>query len=143
MKKITMLAVAVLSFFAASFAFAADAQYNYMSAKELEGKIKAKEAVQIVDIQVEAEYGQHHIKGAVPTYSYPVKSAEDKAKLDAALPALKDSKAPVVIVCPRGAGGAERTHAYLKEKGLDASRLYILEKGQAGWDCAELTEGAK
>lgn len=112
-----------------------------MSGPELERKLKAQEPVIILDIQVEPEYEQHHIHSATPTHAYPVKSAEDKAKLDAALPKLEGSDAPVVIVCPRGAGGAERTYAYLKEKGVAEDRLYILEKGQAGWSCPELTEG--
>jgi hypothetical protein len=47
----------------------------------------------------------------------------------------------VVIVCPRGAGGARRTYNYLRDKGIAAERLLILEKGQEGWTCGALTEG--
>lgn len=115
--------------------------FRYMGALELEKRLKAREPVIVFDIQVEPEFTKHHIKGAKPTYAYPVKSAEDKAKLDAALDAVTSSPAPVVIVCPRGAGGAERTYQYLQEGGVAPERLYILEKGQAGWSCAELTEG--
>ena len=115
--------------------------FQYMSGQELEQRLRASHPVIVLDIQVEAEYEQHHVKGATPTYAYPVKSQEDKAKLDKALPDLKRSSAPVVVVCPRGAGGAERTYAYLKDQGIPEARLYILEKGQAGWSCADLTEG--
>jgi rhodanese-related sulfurtransferase len=131
------LALALVTTLAAS---AGAASYRYMPAAELERRLKAKEPVVVLDIQVEPEYREHRIKGAKPTYAYPVKSPEDKAKLEAALKEIASSKAPVVIVCPRGAGGAERTVDYFLEKGVSADRLYILEKGQAGWSCAELTE---
>ncbi|MBE0618369.1 MAG: rhodanese-like domain-containing protein [Proteobacteria bacterium] len=115
--------------------------FQYMSGQELEQRLRASDPIIVLDIQVESEYEQHHVKGATPTHAYPVKSSEDKAKLDEAMPGLKRSSAPVVIVCPRGAGGAERTYAYLKDQGIPEERLYILEKGQAGWSCAEPTEG--
>lgn len=117
--------------------------YRYMSGAELERRLKAHEPVEVLDIQVEPEFAQHHIVGATPTHAYPVKSAEDKAKLDAALTDLRASADPVVIVCPRGAGGAKRTYDYLKAKGIAEERLFILEKGQGGWTCAELTEGSE
>jgi rhodanese-related sulfurtransferase len=126
---------------AAPSAHAAESSFRYVTARDLAAKLKAKEPVLLVDIQVEPEYAQHHIKAAIPTYSYPVKSAEEKAKIDAVLPNLKSSAAPVVVVCPRGAGGAERAYRYLEEKGVSAERLYILEKGQAGWTYADLIEG--
>ena len=54
---------------------------------------------------------------------------------------IKADKAPVVIICPRGAGGATRTYDYLLSQGIAAERLLILEKGQEGWACPTLTEG--
>lgn len=113
--------------------------FNYISAEKLEQMLRQQLPVSIVDIQVEAEFHTAHIKGAQPSYAYPVKSAQDQAKLDALLPALKDGDTPVVIVCPRGAGGAERTQQYLAAKGIAPSRLLILEQGQAGWNSADLT----
>lgn len=114
--------------------------FNYISAEKLEQMLRQKLPVSIVDIQVEPEFETAHIKGAQPTYAYPVKSTQDQAKLDALLPSLIGSDTPVVIVCPRGGGGAERTHQYLAAKGIAPSRLLILEKGQAGWNCPDLTE---
>lgn len=115
--------------------------YNYISAAELENRLKSGQPTHVVDIQVEAEYNQHHIKGATPTFAYPVKSDADKAKLATEVPRLKATANPVVIICPRGAGGATRTYDYLLSQGLPAERLLILEKGQEGWTCAPLTEG--
>ncbi len=119
---------------------ASDNQYNYISATDLETRLTAKLPTNIVDIQVEEEFSQHHIKGATPTHAYPVKSATDLAKFDATIKQLKANTDPVVIVCPRGAGGAKRTYVYLIQQGVSAERLLILEKGQSGWTCAPLTE---
>ncbi len=133
-----MLFVALL--FVPGISFASDSQYNYISSTDLETRLNANLPTNIVDIQVEEEFSQHHIKGAIPTHAYPVKSDEDHAKLDAKLAQLNANTDPVVIVCPRGAGGAKRTYDYLLQQGVAAERLLILEKGQAGWTCAPLTE---
>ncbi|MCO1601945.1 rhodanese-like domain-containing protein [Desulfosporosinus nitroreducens] len=114
--------------------------WKYYSADQLKEAIEKKSPLQIVDIQVEAEYDAHHIKGVIPTYAYPVKTEEEKAKLAKILPQLKASKDPIVIVCPAGKGGAERTYQYLYDQGIDESRLFTLEKGQSGWPYSELLE---
>lgn len=114
--------------------------WKYYSADQLKEAIDKKSPVQIVDIQVEAEYKAHHIKGVIPTYAYPVKTDEEKGKLAKILPQLKASKDPIVIVCPAGKGGAERTYQYLYDQGIDESRLFTLEKGQSGWPYSELLE---
>jgi thiosulfate/3-mercaptopyruvate sulfurtransferase len=117
-----------------------DNRYTYISAADLEARLNAKLPTQIVDIQVEEEFVQHHIKGATPTYAYPVKSDADRAKLDTTVEQIKGNNDLVVIVCPRGAGGAKRTYDYLLQQGISAERLQILEKGQEGWSCIPLTE---
>ena len=120
--------------------FASDSEYNYISATDLETRLTANMPTNIVDIQVEEEFSQHHIKGAIPTHAYPVKSDADLSKLNATIEQLKANTDPVVIVCPRGAGGAKRTYVYLILQGVPAERLLILEKGQSGWTCTPLTE---
>lgn len=134
-----LLPVAVLLL--SGICWAGDSQYNYISAADLEARLTAGQPTNIIDIQVEDEFAQHHIKGAVPTYAYPVKSDADRAKLDAAVGQIKGNNDPVVVICPRGAGGATRTYDYLLQQGISAERLLILEKGQGGWSCAPLTEG--
>lgn len=121
--------------------FAAETSYNYISASDLEARLNAHQSTNIVDIQVEEEFASHHIKGAMPTHAYPVKSEADRAKLAAAMAKIRGNADPVVVVCPRGAGGAQRTYDYLLGQGVAADRLLILEKGQGGWTCAPLTEG--
>ena len=119
---------------------ASNSQYNYISAADLETRLTTKLPTNIVDIQVEEEFSQHHIKGATPTYAYPVKSDTDRTKLDTVVEQLKTNTDPVVIVCPRGAGGAKRTYAHLLQQGIPAERLLILDKGQEGWACLPFTE---
>jgi rhodanese-related sulfurtransferase len=121
--------------------WAGDGKYNYINAADLEARLNTSQPTNLVDIQVEDEFTKHHIKGATPTYAYPVKSDADRSKLDTIVEQLKTNAAPVVVVCPRGAGGATRAYDYLLQQGISADRLLILENGQGGWTCAPLTEG--
>ncbi|MEG0641791.1 MAG: rhodanese-like domain-containing protein, partial [Clostridium sp.] len=74
------------------------------------------------------------------TYAYPAKTSQDTGKLDTVLDKLNASKDPIVVICPGGAGGATRSIDYLTSKGVDAKKLYILEKGQKGWKYDNLLE---
>jgi len=60
--------------------------------------------------------------------------------LDQVIEEIKGNNDPVVVVCPRGAGGAKRTYYYLLQQGISPERLFILDKGQEGWACTPLTE---
>ncbi len=124
--------------FAATCSFAAS-DYNYISPETLQSNIENNGQMLIVDIQVEDEFSQHHIKGSMPTYAYPAKSESDTAKLDIAFQKQKETDEPLVIVCPRGAGGAKRSYDYLRQKGVAEDKLLILEKGMGGWPYSELT----
>jgi len=90
---------------------------------------------------VSAEYREHHFKGSLETNSYPVKSADDKQKLDTILPKLSSSQNDVVVICPRGGGCAKNTFDYLKEKGIDEKRIYILKEGMQGWPYKRVNGG--
>lgn len=114
--------------------------YRYVSAAQLRNDLLARKPMHIVDIRVPEEFKEGHIPGSLATFAYPVKSEAEQAKLDAVLPVLRQDANPVIIVCPRGAGGAERTYQYLRQKGIAESRLYILEKGWEGWRYDDLTE---
>ncbi len=115
-------------------------EFKYYTAEQTKKDIEEKKDMILLDIQVEKDFKEHHIKGVTPTHAYPVKTDEEKAKLDKVLPDLKKSTSPIIIVCPGGAGGAERTFAYLSEKGISKDRLYILKNGQKGWPYPELLE---
>lgn len=138
LKSIVFLGALFVVLVAASAAFAGD--FNYIEAEQVKTMIEKGHPMHLVDIQVEEEFNDHHIKGAIKTTAYPVKSDEDKAKLEDVTAKAKQDKNPVVIICPRGKGGAERTYNYMKDNGIAEERLLILEDGQAGWPYPELLE---
>ena len=113
--------------------------YQYYTADQVKSAIENKDGIILVDIQVEDEWNAHHIKGAISTKAYPVKTDEEKAKVDAVLSQLEGEN-PIIVVCPGGKGGAQRTVQHLEEKGIKAERLFILENGQGGWTYDELLE---
>lgn len=115
-----------------------DSNYQYKTEKEVKTAIENKDKLILLDIQVKKDYDKHHIKGAIPTYAYPVESDSDRNKLNDVIPTLKKNDDPILVICPGGAGGATRTIDYLKEKGISKDRLYILENGQSGWTYDEL-----
>jgi rhodanese-related sulfurtransferase len=117
--------------------------YNYLAPVQMKAWLESGKKMQIVDIQVPAEFQKHHLKGSVETGAFPVKSAEEKQKLDRVIPALAAGREDIVVVCPRGGGGAKNTADYLKEKGIAEGRIFILENGMQGWPYKELAEAAK
>jgi thiosulfate/3-mercaptopyruvate sulfurtransferase len=112
--------------------------YQYISAPEVKQKIESRAPMILVDIQVEEEFEQHNIVGSVSTYAYPVKSSEDKAKIAPIINTLKQNDDQVVVVCPRGGGGAKRAYNLLLDSGIAEERLAILTDGQAGWPYPDL-----
>ena len=117
--------------------------YNYVEAEQFRQWLEKGKDMAIVDIQVPAEFSQHHFKAALETGAYPVKSAADKQKLDAVIPRLSATQSDVVVVCPRGGGGAKNTYDYLKEKGISEKRIFILKEGMQGWPYKELAVAVK
>ena len=114
--------------------------YNYYTQEDLKGAMNSEESFMLVDIQVEDEYSVHHIQGAIETNAFPVKTEEEQAKLETLVADITNTNEPVVIVCPRGGGGAQRTVQYFEGQGIPSAQLYILEKGQEGWPYEELLE---
>ncbi len=112
--------------------------FQYLSPEEVRSRIESSAPMTLLDIQVEGEYERHHIRGSLATHAYPVKTDEDRAKIDRVVPQLKPGKDSIVIICPRGGGGAKRTYEYLVSLGFDSSRLFILERGQGGWPYPDL-----
>ncbi|HEY3307384.1 MAG TPA: rhodanese-like domain-containing protein [Desulfuromonadaceae bacterium] len=111
---------------------------QYIKPDELRNKLEQKKPVIIIDIQTPADFAVHHLESSLETNAYPVKSDEERKKLDTTLPAIKSSNSPVVIVCPRGKGGAVNSYEYLKSQGVPEERLFILEGGMAGWPYKDL-----
>jgi len=111
---------------------------NYIEAEEMKQIIQQKKDVIIVDIQPSADFEKHYLPGSIETNAFPAKTSEEKQRLDKALPAISASKAPVVIVCPRGKSGAKNSYDYLLTKGIPEERLLILDDGISGWPYKEL-----
>ena len=138
---LTVVSLAVVLTAAADPLMAANGFYNYISPSDLKSRIQSGAGLLILDIQVEEEFSRHHIQGAVATFAYPVKSGEEKNRVSALLDRINRGTEPVVIVCPRGGGGAKRTYDHLFTEGVGEERLFILEKGQAGWPYPDLLGG--
>ena len=139
MKRIMVLMLLLLGCAATALA----GGYNYVEPDQFKQWLEKGKEMTIVDIQVPAEYQKHHFKGSLETNAYPVKSADEKQKLATILPILSATQNDIVVVCPRGGGGAKNTYDYLRENGIDEKRLIILEDGMQGWPYKELTVGGK
>lgn len=111
---------------------------NMLKAEDFKKALEAKKPMIIVDIQPAKEFEQHHFKGSIETNAFPAKTDEEKSRLDKAVQKAKESKDDVIIVCPRGRSGAMNTYEYMKSKGIDEKRLFILEGGIAGWPYKEM-----
>jgi len=109
------------------------AKYNYIDA-ETTAKLMREDASKIVlvDIQEKKDFEEEHLKGALETYAYPVKTDDEKARLAAIIPDIKPDQ-KVIIVCPRGGGGADRAYDFFLSKGLKKEQLLTLKDGQYGW----------
>lgn len=114
--------------------------YNYVKTEEFKSWLVKGKKMAIVDIQPAPDFAKGHFRGAIETDSYPLKSAEERQRLDKILPRLTASAEPVVVVCPRGGGGAKAAYDYLKGQGIDEKRLRILEGGMQGWPHKGLVE---
>jgi rhodanese-related sulfurtransferase len=114
------------------------ADYNYISPEDMKHRLSADEATIIVDIQVEEEFNQHHLPGSLATFAYPVKTDAERAKIDKAVQQYRNTQDMVVIVCPRGKGGAKRCYDYMKANNVPQEKLYILEEGMSGWPYQEM-----
>jgi rhodanese-related sulfurtransferase len=133
MVKRTFLLFAILCLAVGICRADASGDYKFISADALKARIDAELPVTIVDICPVAQFAAGHIKGAIETNAYPVKTQAERDKLAKLLPGIKASGNDVVIICPRGAGGAERTYDFYKAQGVKEDRLMILEKGMNGW----------
>jgi rhodanese-related sulfurtransferase len=107
--------------------------YNYITAKDLNDRLGAGSPMIIIDICPVEQFAKGHIKGSIETNAFPVKTDAEKARLTELIPTIKASGDDVVIVCPRGGGGAKNTFDLYKAQGIDVNRMLILEQGMDKW----------
>lgn len=130
----------VVSFLLLSTSVCVAESYNYISAEQMRTKITSGNKQIVVDIQEEKDFVLHHLPGSIATYAYPVKTDNERAAIDKAVAKYHETGQHVVIVCPRGLGGAKRCYDYMKSKNVPKEKLAILENGMAGWPYPEFVE---
>lgn len=136
MKKLLMIIAGCLLTFSSALA----SDYNYISPEKVKTWMETQKPFTIVDIQVTDEFKAHHLPGSTATYAYPVKTDAQRAQIDDAIHTSMEKDTPIVVVCPRGGGGAKRCYDYMKSKNVPEDRLLILEKGMGGWPYKDLVE---
>ncbi len=126
--------ILVFFFGMSASAFAA----NYVKPEVFKQWLRSHKSIIIVDIQPSEDFLEQHFRGSIMTDAYPVKTDEDKKRLDPAVKKGKASKGDVVIVCPRGKTSSINAYDYLKAQGIPENRLFILEGGIDGWPYKEM-----
>lgn len=114
-------------------------KYNYIDAQTAAELIRQNAKIVILDIQEKDDFDKEHLKGALPTYAYPVKTDAQKASIEAVLAKITPED-KVIVVCPRGGGGADKTYDFLLEKGLSKAQIVTLKNGQKGWPRDEIKD---
>ena len=137
----TFILIITASFLAAAAALASN--YNFISPEKTKTWIETQAPVTIVDIQVKEEFVSHHLPGSIPTYAYPVKSKLEKSRLDDIVAMSIAKGNPVIVVCPRGGGGAKRCYDYMKSQSVPEDKLLILKGGIADWPYKDLLKSGK
>lgn len=130
MKKLITLPLLLFFLFNVASVFAS---FNYLEPDEFKSWLLSDKPIVIADIQVKDEFAAHHFTGSVETNAFPVKSEDEKKRMVAALEVYKKSGNEVVVVCPRGGGGAKRAYTYLKDHGVPEEKLFILKGGVEKW----------
>ena len=116
------------------------AQYNYIDANKTAELMREDiSKLVLVDIQERDDYAEEHLKGAIETYAYPVKTDEERARLTALIPNIKDNQ-KVIVICPKGGGGADRAYDFFLENGIKKENLFTLIDGQYGWPRDEISD---
>ena len=130
MKKTTIIALSLIALLNVAAIFQS---FNYVSPGDFKQWLEADKAMIIVDIQDKAAFAAHHFPGSIETNSFPVKSEAEKKRIDPAVTEFMKTGNDVVVICPRGGGGAKRCYSYLKSQGVAEDKLYILKGGVDKW----------
>lgn len=133
-----VLAVLVIGLFNMAALFE---NFNYVTAEDFKQWLDSGKAMVLVDIQVKDEFSLHHFNNSLETNSFPVDTEEQQKMIDPAVAASKAAGTDVVVVCPRGGGGAKKCYNYLKAQGIPETKLFILEGGIAKWPYKEMLVG--
>ncbi|MCF8056367.1 MAG: rhodanese-like domain-containing protein [Desulfocapsa sp.] len=108
-------------------------KFNYLEQDQFKQWLESDKPMVIVDIQDKASFAAHHFLGSIETNAFPVKTDAERKLIDPAVTAYKASGNDVVVICPRGGGGAKRCYSYLKSQGVPEAKLTILKNGIDNW----------
>jgi len=114
--------------------------FHYVKADDFKQWLESGKSMVLVDIQAKNEFPLHHFKDSIETNAYPLDTGEQQKLLDPAVIAAQKAGTDVVVICPRGGGGAKKAYDYLKSQGVAEEKLYILEGGVEKWPYKELLQ---
>ncbi|HWH69115.1 MAG TPA: rhodanese-like domain-containing protein [Candidatus Sulfotelmatobacter sp.] len=117
--------------------------YQYLEPADMKQWLETGKELVIVDIQPAQDFAGRHFKGAIETNAFPTESEAERQRLAKAVAAYRAKPTDVVVVCPRGGGGAKRTSDYLKENGVPEKNLFILAGGMDKWPYGRLVQKTK
>jgi len=135
MKKLSIIALSLICLLNVAAIFE---KFNYLEPDQFKQWLEKDKPMIIVDIQVKDEFTAHHFPGSLETNAFPVKTDIQKQQIDVAVKAFKDTGHTMVVVCPRGGGGAKRCYSYLKSQGVPETKLTILKGGVAKWPYSDM-----
>ncbi len=135
MKKTTIIVLSCIALLNVAAIFQS---FNFVSTADFKQWLEADKAMIIVDIQDKTAFASQHFPGSIETNAFPVKSEDEKKRIDPAVAQFKKTGNDVVVVCPRGGGGAKRCYDYLKSQGIPEDKLYILKGGIDNWPHREM-----
>jgi len=140
MRKIVLLA---LSFVCLLNVAAIFEKFNFVEPDQFKEWLVSGKPMLLVDIQEKAGFAAAHFPASMETNAFPVETAAERARLDPAVEAYKKNGHEVIVLCPRGGGGAKRTYSYLKSQGVPEEKLFILSGGVEKWPYREMLQTGK
>ena len=140
MKKFSIISMALIFLLNTAAIFES---YNYLTAEAFKTLIEAEKPMIIVDIQVKDEFAAHHFAGSIETNAFPVDTDALKNKILPAVEAFKKTGHDVVVICPRGGGGAKKCYSFMKSQGVPDEKLTILKGGVAKFPYKEMLVSSK
>ena len=130
MKKITIFALSIICLLNVAAIFQS---FNFVSSGDFKQWLETDKPIIIVDIQEKAAFASHHFPSSIETNAFPVKNEVEKKQIEPAVAQFKKTGNDMVIICPRGGGGAKRCYRYLRSQGVPEDKLYILKGGIDNW----------
>jgi rhodanese-related sulfurtransferase len=130
MKKLSIITLSLICLLNVAAIFE---KFNYLEPDQFKQWLENDKPMIIVDIQDKAAFDAHHFSGSIETNAFPVKTGAEEKQIDPAVVAYKESGNDVVVICPRGGGGAKRCYSYLKSQGVPEEQLTILKGGVDKW----------